>query len=367
MIMLFLFAGTAHAGQAPAGTIDKVRQYIAADQFAAAGDLLAKDFQRLAESQDTLTQLRQDLTLFTGVEDVCLYSALIAYVQGTPQDAYRYVGAATGLLDVGWQESWHARFGQFRRESEELFSGKSDSLKARLYHMIGDVCIALKDQNDGKMYLEKSCTLDPRNVAAVLDLARVLRNMGELDASKKEFQNALALNPRDPKALSDAAVVFNAMGDSVKALELIDESVRIDPDDIRTRINRMLFLYINGRSAEAERFGAETIRRFPRDSVYLKRLSLYALLDQHKYREAHSIVNGLSPSDLQKNAVFAALGAVTYANNGEREQAAAIVQRLVVEQPACREDGFLRNTWWFTRDILKTFKGLLPRHSGTRK
>ncbi|MBM4339486.1 MAG: hypothetical protein FJ110_08065 [Deltaproteobacteria bacterium] len=346
-----------------AENINRVRACIKKNDLPKAKKILASDFDKYVKAyySGNFYNNKETVIGFYNLEDICLYSGLISFIEGDYKKGGEYIEAAVGLINILWGKSWHDTLNNFIEDNERIFSKKSNSMKARLYHMVSTVYRAIGEEKNELKYLKKAYGLNSNNFELIVSLGQHYFLAGELETSQKYFLKALTLNPNDAQPLSGIAIIAGIKGDSEKAFKSIEKAAKIDPNNLEIRINHALILYMDDRSGEAEKLNAETIRKFPDNKDHLERVSLYFLLDQKKYREAYEIVKKISGKELTSHNVLTALVAITYAFNRDESRAKLMAKRMVTEYPDCKKDEFLKDNWFLRRDIYKKFKELISQ------
>lgn len=346
-----------------AGNIKIVKTCLKNNDLPKAKEILATDFDKYVKVYYSGSFYKNKDTVigFYNLEDICLYSGLISFMEEDYQKGYEYIEAAVGLINILWGKSWRDCFDDFIKDNERIFSKKSNPMKARLYHMISTVFKVVGEDKKEIKYLKKAYGLNSNNFELTVHLGQYYFSEGDLETSKKYYLKALTLNPNDAKTLSETSLIMGIKGDSQKAFEMIEKAVKIGPNHLEIRINHVLLLYMNNRSGEAEKLNAETIRAFPDHKDHLERVSLYFLLDQKKYKEANEIAKKISKGELTSDNVFTGLVAITYAFNHDESRAKLIAKRMVTEYPNCKKDEFLKDRWLLRRDLYKKFKELISR------
>ena len=77
---------------------------------------------------------------------------------------------------------------------------------------------------------QKALTLEPKNIDALLGMARLEDRLGNLPTAMQIYQRAASLNPMDPRPLNDLALCHARSGQMQPALQLLHQAVRMKPD-----------------------------------------------------------------------------------------------------------------------------------------
>lgn len=92
---------------------------------------------------------------------------------------------------------------------------------------------------------------DRTNLAAMIDLATVLTDMGELDEAAQVTQQALSLDPAYARLHLLLAGIEAQRGQVAQALELVEGALALDPRSLEARLRQAQLLHRLGRRDEA--------------------------------------------------------------------------------------------------------------------
>jgi len=92
---------------------------------------------------------------------------------------------------------------------------------------------------------------DPTNLAAMIDLADVLAETGELDGAAEVVERALTLDPDYPRLHLQMANIEARRGRPRQAMKLIETALALDPRMLEARMKKALLLQGTGRTGEA--------------------------------------------------------------------------------------------------------------------
>jgi len=338
--------------------IEKTKILILNNQYNEAKLILEPLFNKHVKSYYTKSFKGDKVTGFYNLQLISYYLALIAFLNDNYTQGFDYCAASTGIIGIGWYQSWFDYYDKFISSFEKKYR-KDHKALSKLYYLIAVIDNYLGDSKKELKYLRKAAKINQDNFQIIVTLARTYFDAGEIKKSKKYFLKSIEINPNDGKALSDTSMILNLTGEYKKALEVIEKSFKINPNDLKTRINYSLFLYVNNNSTKAEEVNNQSIILFPDQKEYLKKASLYFLLDQKKYSDALKIVKTFSKNDLKQNTVFKALAIVTYAFNNNSKLAKKLLIDLTTNYQKAKDKEFLIKNWSFRRNILNKYMELL--------
>jgi tetratricopeptide (TPR) repeat protein len=113
-------------------------------------------------------------------------------------------------------------------------------------------------------HLEKSLSLKPDNVPALLNLARIAEQSGRLDAATSHLRAALRVSPQDTTVLVNLATVSTKSGRLDEAIALYEEALRVgSPEDQVAHNGLGVALMRGGQAAAAIEHFREALRVDP--------------------------------------------------------------------------------------------------------
>ena len=104
-----------------------------------------------------------------------------------------------------------------------------DPRHAEATHLLGLVAIGAGLVADGIELLEKAVALEPKNLQALMDLARAQRDIGHMEETAKILRRAEKLAPNEPLVIAQLADVLKLTGDYEEALEIVDRGLVLNP------------------------------------------------------------------------------------------------------------------------------------------
>jgi tetratricopeptide (TPR) repeat protein len=90
--------------------------------------------------------------------------------------------------------------------------------------------------------LTATITNDPRNTAAVVQLANVYFDAERWNDAISWYEKALALNPQDADVITDLGVSYYYTNRTEEALRKFEESLKINPKHTKTLLNKGIVL-----------------------------------------------------------------------------------------------------------------------------
>ena len=109
------------------------------------------------------------------------------------------------------------------------------------------------DWRDDVSLFTRSVENDPGSVIARFNLGSALRDQGDLEGARREWEKARELDPRDPGPLAQLGTLAAVRGDLATAEALYREALAADPRNATVRFNLAKVLERTGRPAEALR------------------------------------------------------------------------------------------------------------------
>lgn len=145
--------------------------------------------------------------------------------------------------------------------------------------------------------LMKRTRLEPKNFQYHLDVARFLRDVGQLEESVKAFTHAFNLKPDNSKILDDLANVYKRMGNVQAVLKCYKKALQIDPDNASLHNNLGAVYADHGKTSESIACLSEAVRLAPKNASYRNNLgnSLYRIGRIKEASESYKLAFDLKP------------------------------------------------------------------------
>ena len=115
----------------------------------------------------------------------------------------------------------------------------------------GIAAVGLKEATTAREQFTRVLAIDASNPAALMNLAKLDRQVGNLESATKKLKALLAQSPEDPKVLLDLGRVAEARGDVPGAIEHVRESLENDSNSFETAETLVRLLLLNGNADEA--------------------------------------------------------------------------------------------------------------------
>lgn len=139
--------------------------------------------------------------------------------------------------------------------------------------------------------LRAAAILDPRSPLPHTALGQVFDAAGKPDLAIEEYQRALQIAPNDPPALALLAYKYVSLGWNRQAKLLLTDALQRNPDDPRLHVALALTAFQNNNSARnAEKHLLIARRLAPADPTILSPLADF-YRHQHRYPEALQIID----------------------------------------------------------------------------
>jgi tetratricopeptide (TPR) repeat protein len=107
------------------------------------------------------------------------------------------------------------------------------------------------DLDAARREFQEATVLQPAFAQAHFDLGKVLLDLGRLEEALTEYRTTSALNPTAPQVHYNLGVVLQQLGRRDEAIREYGEALRLEPDWPEAHINLGLALLEDGRAAEA--------------------------------------------------------------------------------------------------------------------
>ncbi|MGK0188608.1 MAG: tetratricopeptide (TPR) repeat protein/mono/diheme cytochrome c family protein [Verrucomicrobiales bacterium] len=164
------------------------------------------------------------------------------------------------------------------------------------------------DIANARLHLEKSASLNPKQVDALVQLGNLASAENDYPAAISYFQQALAVRS-DRETYYNIGVTYLAMGQAADAIPYLKEAIKIDPDDPLTHLNLGACYFNTGDWTEAESHFRQTTRLAPESVPGHLNLG-NSLIKQDQISKALSSfqrASQLDPNDQQaRQSVYAA-------------------------------------------------------------
>jgi len=131
-----------------------------------------------------------------------------------------------------------------------------------LYRM-GNALFDLQRYQDAATAYEGVLAIDPKHVAAHVNLGLSLKRLNRLPEAIAHYEAALALAPDDRVTLCDLAAAQESKGDLEEAAKTLSRLVELQPDDIQVLSRQANVLFKLGRYDEAAGVFEKVIKKDP--------------------------------------------------------------------------------------------------------
>lgn len=112
--------------------------------------------------------------------------------------------------------------------------------------------IELDRWNDAAQLIDEAIQLDPKNMRAVFQRARIRTRRGQLDTAEADIRQVLAVYPRDRLSLQQLGELSKIKRDYAAARNAYEQILQIDPEDAGAHYNLMLVYRKLGMKEEAK-------------------------------------------------------------------------------------------------------------------
>lgn len=119
-------------------------------------------------------------------------------------------------------------------------------------HHLGLIAAGASMYTDAIELFERAVALQPKNIAAQLDLARANRELGHPQEAIKVFRRALKIAPTEAAVLAQLADLLHGTGEYEEALALVDQAMVQHPTAAQLFALKAAVLDALGRPKEAE-------------------------------------------------------------------------------------------------------------------
>jgi tetratricopeptide (TPR) repeat protein len=159
---------------------------------------------------------------------------------------------------------------------------------------------------------------DPRNLHALVCLARALIDMHRFKPALEAASRALDLKPRDAGSLHRLGLVFANAGDHAQAVSLFQEAVKLVPRNATYLYDFGVGLQIMGESQQSEAVLRRCIDADPRFyRAYAKIIELNTQTNDRNYVTILSHMLDQSPDDIERSLTIGYALAKTYDDVGD--------------------------------------------------
>jgi tetratricopeptide (TPR) repeat protein len=150
----------------------------------------------------------------------------------------------------------------------------SDDLK-----IVGLDYVLLDDYSDAIKWLEKSVSMDPRNVDAWYCLGRADQTIAHIDEARRAFQKVLDLDPQNVKAESNLGLIYEASGEPAAAMEAYRRAIKWQENSLRQSeqpyVDLGNLLMEQGRTSEAKAPLEKAVALAPNNAYCRLTLGIY--------------------------------------------------------------------------------------------
>lgn len=276
--------------------LDKVKQFIAYQQWENAERLLNELSNNYEEKQEQIFNLKGVIALEKGQYDPAITHFMDALVIDD-----QYTKAIYNLGLTYYKKGNFTEAEKFYRKC--LNAKKNHNEMDQLYNNIALVKMGKGDFNEATEYLEKAMEINNENISVIYNYTRLLHhkneftkavkilengielikaqnteinteiamnmhylnavlmeNLGNEKKAREEYQSALKLNENNHSILNDAAIFEVKKENYKQALEYLTKAVKIKPKDLDSLINLGYVHHIMGKHEESIRIYEKVVQ-----------------------------------------------------------------------------------------------------------
>jgi tetratricopeptide (TPR) repeat protein len=188
-----------------------------------------------------------------------------------------------------------------------------------------------QDKDKAKISFEQAIALDPKFVAAYVDLGMVLENLRSYREAKQNYDIAITLDPKFAPAFAGRGRTYNGLGDYDRAIKDFDQAIELDRNYTLAFANRGIAYAEKGQYDRAIENYDEALRLDPNDGVAFNNRG-NAYQDKRQFDQAIENYNkaiGLNPRDV----VAHINRGITYRKMGQYDQALQDHSRAIALNP----------------------------------
>jgi serine/threonine-protein kinase len=249
------------------------------------------------------------------------------------------------LLALGYYQFWALREYKLAKETFERLKTALPGFGEVLY-ALGRVTRREGHWDQSIDYFEQALSLDPRNVALLMDTASAYAQVRQFPTALKLYDRALDTIPNDQGVIAGKASIYQAQGNLQQAANLVSEIVGPTYNEDTLRI-KLTHLRLERNYGEGIRFLQTQLTQFQTGFEYDKGWEQVALAVMQRLAgdiagakvtagEARNTFEQLY-RDQPDNPVFAAWLSQAYAVIGQRDSALALAEHAIDLVPSAND------------------------------
>ena len=142
---------------------------------------------------------------------------------------------------------------------------------AQAHNNKGDIALAEAKYAEALECYRRATALNPKYVAALINMARTLRDMDDPQAAVQTLETALEIEPNNPETLHAMGVLQEQLGNRAKAAEAFQDAIRVAPG---MAIAHYYLAQIRGRQTSDDELGAmekiwDEVKMLPNDRMFM--------------------------------------------------------------------------------------------------
>ena len=208
--------------------------------------------------------------------------------------------------------------------------------------LYGEACFKQGKYQQAAKYLEACLRVDPTNARAG-NLLGIITEKDSSERAAEYYRRAIKTAPDEPEGYLNLAIQYSDKGRYQEAEKYFNKALRRGPDKPDVLYNYACYLQITGKPAAAVKYLQECLRQAPWYDKALNTLGVIYIRNKQakaalKYLlRAHKLVPA-------KPGVMLNLAIALYEND-RKDEAVAMLQKVLVNDPDSRFAKFLLNKW----------------------
>lgn len=181
------------------------------------------------------------------------YNGMAGYSTVGPNAGTKIVSGAPpqGALAKAWSSATGTVTSVLGTSPSTSVNGKPPKLDADIDIRAAQFAAQSGDLADAEAKYKRALKTEPKNVKAILGLARTYDEMGNSQQAIATYQQAVKLHPKDAMVYNDLGLCFGRRRELAPAQQMLQKAVEMEPGRANYRNNLAVVLVDMGRTSEA--------------------------------------------------------------------------------------------------------------------
>ncbi len=293
---------------------ERLYNYLASQQRIADGDLdrAILDLKKVLDLDPDNSYLRRELAMYylQAQNSAAALDLIKKNVEENPDDQQSLFLYARTLEIMNRKKEAKAVY-------EKLIAGESP--KESVFLRLGDLYLEENDLDNAFRVYSELVKKFPDSYAGHFFIGKIYMIRGEYDKAEAHIRKTLELFPGLEEPQYELADIYRKKGQIQKSIKIFQNIIKNNPDNIFASLELAVLYHENGSAEEAQKLLDDiAVKKYNDASLY--RIIGQEYLEQKRFPEAVTILEGLLKAAPEKSGIFYMLG-IALSDSGKTEGA----------------------------------------------